>query len=185
MLAVTLLFMSAPLPAQVMVAAVVPVASPTGAGTRNLTFGVLTPISGTTQNVDVVAAVAPVSATVQSGEFRYDVAGTRGLDFNVSMPAQLTMSGATPLVVSSSGAQYGGYCVTAAASCTLTAFNPASGQNVRVCRSMFLIWCNPFAGGYPGGSILRVYVGGRLTLPPTARAGVYTGTVTLTIVQVF
>lgn len=185
MLAVTLLCMSLPASAQVMVAAVVPVASPAGSGTRNLTFGTVTPIPGTTQTIDVVADVAPVSGTVQSGEFSYNVAGTRGLDFSLSMPMQLTMPGATPLAVTSSGAQYGGYCVTATASCTLTSFNPGSGQNVRVCRSLLLIWCNPFAGGYPGGSVLRVYVGGSLSVPPIAHAGVYVGTVTLTIVQVF
>lgn len=184
LLALGLLLTAAPLAAQqIEITATVPVRSPTGAGVRNLTFGVLTPISGTTQNVNVVAAVNPVSATVQSGEFRYDVAGLRGVTFNVGVPAQLTATGAAPLNVSFSGTQYGGYCVSATATCTLTAFDPAAGTNIRVCQSTFLMFCNPFTP-YPGGSVMRVYVGGLLSVPPSARAGVYMGTVTLTIVQV-
>ena len=184
LLALGLLLTGVPLAAQqVEIAASVPVRSPTGAGVRNLTFGVVTPIFGSTQNVNVVAAVAPMSATVQSGEFRYDVAGLRGVTFTIGVPAELTASGAAPLPVSFNGNQYGGYCVNAAATCTLTSFNPAAGANIRVCRSTFFIWCNPFTP-YPGGSAMRVYVGGLLSVPPTARAGVYTGTITLTIVQV-
>lgn len=184
LLSLMLLLQAVPASAQqVDVTASVPTRSPTGSGTRNLTFGVLTPIAGTTQAINVVAAPAPVSATVQSGEFRYDVAGLRGVTFNVTVPAQLTGPGATPLNVSFDGNQYGGYCVSTTAACTLTGFNPAGGQNVRVCRNTFFIWCNPFTP-YDGGSIMRVYVGGNLSVPPTARAGIYTGTLTLTIVQV-
>lgn len=184
LLAIVLILTGAPVAAQqIEIAASVPVRSPTGAGVRNLTFGVLTPISGTTQNVSVVAAVAPVSGTVQSGEFRYDVAGLRGVTFTVGVPAQLTASGAAPLAVDFSGTQYGGYCVSRTAICTLTSFNPAAGSNIRVCRFVFFGSCNPFTP-YPGGSVMRVYIGGVLSVPPTARAGVYTGTVTLTIVQV-
>jgi hypothetical protein len=82
-----------------------------------------------------------------------------------------------------SGTQYGGYCVSRTAICTLTSFNPAAGSNIRVCRTVFFGSCNPITP-YPGGSVMRVYIGGVLSVPPTARAGVYTGTVTLTIVQV-
>lgn len=184
LLAIGLLLAGAPLAAQqIEIAASVPVRSPTGAGVRNLTFGVLTPISGTTQNVSVVAAVAPVSGTVQSGEFRYDVAGLRGVTFTLGVPAQLTAFGAAPLTVDFNGAQYGAYCASETATCTLTSFSPAAGSNIQVCRSTILVWCSPFTP-YPGGSVLRVYIGGMLSVPPTARAGVYTGTVTLTIVQV-
>jgi hypothetical protein len=183
-LALGLLIAGNPLAAQqVEVGANVPVRSPTGAGVRTLTFGMLTPLTGTTQTVNVVAAVAPVSGTVQSGEFRYNVAGLRGVTFTVSVPAELTASGASPLTVSFNGAQFGGYCVTSAASCTLTSFNPAAGANIRVCRVTLPSWCNPFTP-YAGGNQLRVYVGGLLSVPPTARAGVYSGTVTLSIVQV-
>ncbi|MEX1181791.1 MAG: hypothetical protein WEF86_01050 [Gemmatimonadota bacterium] len=183
-LSIPILIAAAPVAGQQLdVTAMVPVASPAGAGTRNLLFGVLTPVAGTTQMVDIVASPLPVSGTVQSGEFRYNVGGVRGLDFTVTMPSQLTAPGADPLTVTSNGNQYGGYCVSAAAMCALTGFNPASGQNVRVCRVTFFIWCSPFSA-FPGGTILRVYVGGLLLVPPDARGGVYTGTATLTIVQV-
>lgn len=184
-LALAMLLVGAPLAAQQLdVAANVPVRSPTGSGIRNLTYGVLTPITGTTQSIDVPAAVAPVSGTVQSGEFRYSVAGLRGVVFNVTTPTQLTAAGATPLTVTSNGAQYGAYCVSATAACALTNFNPAAAGNITVCRTTFFGFCIPFQA-YPAGTAMRVFVGGRLSVPPTARAGIYTGTVTLTIVQVY
>lgn len=186
-LSVLLLLLCAALPAaaqQVNIAATVPVASPTGGGVRNLTFGVVTPAGGSTQIVDVPAAVAPQTALVQSGEFRFNVAGARGIDFTVTVPTELTSAGAPPLLISFNGNQYGGYCVTTAASCTLTNFNPSLGQVLRVCRTMLFGFCIPI-GTWPSGNTLRVYVGGRLSVPPSARAGVYTGTVTMTIIQVF
>lgn len=180
-----LLCAAAPVAAQhIDVTASVPVRSPTGAGTRNLTFGVLTPVTGSTQTIDVPAAVAPVSSTVQAGEFRYDVNGLRGVVYNITTPTQLTAPGADPLVVTSNGAQYGAYCITASAACSLTNFNPAAGGNITVCRTTLFGFCIPLLS-WPGGTQMRVYVGGRLTVPPTARAGVYTGTVTMTIVQVY
>src|SRR5690606_23040728 len=138
-LSVLLLLHCAALPAaaqQVHRAATVPVAWPTGGGVRNLTFGVVTPAGGSTQIVDVPAAVAPQTALVQSGEFRFNVAGARGIDFTVTVPTELTSAGAPPLLISFNGNQYGGYCVTTAASCTLTNFNPSLGQVLRVCRTM-------------------------------------------------
>jgi hypothetical protein len=184
-LALVLLFVSIPLAAQqVDVAANVPVRSPTGAGMRNLTYGVLTPIAGTTQTIEVPAAVAPVNGTVQAGEFSYDVGGLRGVVYNVTTPTQLTAPGATPLAVTSNGAQYGAWCITTTAACTLTSFNPAAGGNVTVCRTTLFGFCFPWQA-WGGGTQMRVYVGGRLTVPPSARAGIYTGTITLTIVQVY
>ena len=169
---------------QVDVAATVPVRSPTGSGVRNLIFGEITPVAGATQTVDVPAAAAPSGATIQSGEFRYDLTAMRGMTFNVSMPAQLATTGATPLVLDSNGNQYGGYCVSRDATCTLTGFNPGAGQNITVCRTVVQGACHP-AAPYQSGTSIRVFVGGRLTVPPTARAGTYLGTVTLTIVQVY
>lgn len=184
-LAFGLLFVCLPLAAQhVEVAANVPVRSPTGAGMRNLMYGVLTPVAGTTQTIDVPAAVAPVSGTVQAGEFSYDVGGLRGVVYNLTTPTQLTAAGATPLAVTSNGAQYGAYCITTTAACALTSFNPAGGGNVTVCRTTLFGFCIPWQA-WSGGTQMRVYVGGRLTVPPSARAGVYTGTITLTIVQVY
>ena len=183
-LAFVLLFACTPLAAQhVDVTANVPERSPTGARTRNLRYGMLTPIAGTTQTVDVPAGVAPVSGTVQAGEFRYDVGGLRGVVYNVTTPTQLTAPDAAPLGVTSNGAQYGGYCITTTAACSLTGFNPSAGD-VTVCRTMIFGACFPWQA-WPGGTQMRVYVGGRLTVPPTARAGTYTGTITLTIVQVY
>jgi hypothetical protein len=186
LLAAAMLLTAVPLCAQqVTLAAVVPVASPTGAGTRNLTFGIVMPVPGATQNVDVTAAVAPVSATVQSGEFRYNVASTRGLDFVMTVPAVLIGVGSPPLGVTFDGMQYGGYCVTTGGACTLTSFNPASAANTRVCAQVIGSGsCHP-ARVFPLGSELAIYIGGHLSVPPSTRAGVYTGTVTLTIVQVY
>jgi len=169
---------------QVDVAASVPVRSPTGSGVRNLTFGEVTPLAGTTQTIDVPAAAAPQSATIQSGEFRYDLTATRGISFNVTMPTQLTAPGADPLVMTANGSQYGAYCVSNTAACSLTSFNPSAGQTITVCRTMIFGFCLPLLP-YPNGTNIRVFVGGRITVPATARAGIYTGTATLTIVQVY
>ncbi|HSK20778.1 MAG TPA: DUF4402 domain-containing protein [Longimicrobiales bacterium] len=186
LLAVALLVTASPLDAQqVNVAASVPVRSPTGAGVRNLTFGAITPLVGQTVDVDVVAAAAPQSGSIQAGEFRYDVAGVAGLDFSLTMPATLTSGSLPPLTLTSTGAQYGGWCVTSGGSgCVLTGFDPA-GASVRVCQQTRPnLTCHPNRF-FPPATELGVYVGGRLSVPSTARAGVYTGTVTLTIVQVY
>lgn len=183
--ALTFLSTAVPLAAQqVNLTASVPVRSPTGAGVRNLTFGSIAPLPGQTVNFDVVAAAAPVSASVQAGEFRYAIQGTAGLQFSMTMPATLTSGMLPPLTFAANGAQYGAYCVQTGASCTLTNFNPAAGA-VTACMST-----NP--GGncrrndtFPAGTELGVYIGGRISVPPTARAAVYTGTITLTIVNVY
>ena len=185
-LAVALLITASPLAAQqVNVAASVPVRSPTGAGVRNLAFGAVTPLIGQTVDVDVIAAAPPQSGSVYAGEFRYDVTGASGLDFSLSMPATLTSGSLPPLTLTSSGAQYGGWCVTSGgSSCVLTGFDPA-GATVRVCQQTRPnLTCHPNRF-FPPATELGVYVGGRLSVPSTARAGVYTGTVTLTIVQVY
>lgn len=183
LLTLGLLLLPWPLAAQqVEVSASVPLRSPSGAGTRDLSFGTMTPVAGTTQVVEVLAA-APVTADVHPGEFRYDVAGLRGVTFNVAVPANLTASGAVPLPVSFNGAQYGGYCVSTNAGCALTPFDPGAGADIRVCHVTLALWCSPMAP-FPAGSVMRILVGGRLSIPPSARAGEYTGTVTVTIVQV-
>ena len=186
LLAVALLVTASPLAAQqVNVAASVPVRSPTGAGVRNLAFGAVTPLVGQSVDIDVVAAASPQSGSVHAGEFRYDVSGASGLDFSLTMPATLT-SGALPaLTLTSAGVQYGGWCVTSGvSSCLLKGFDPA-GASVRVCQQTRPnLTCHPNRV-FPANTELGVYVGGRLTVPSTARAGVYTGTVTLTIVQVY
>lgn len=160
----------------------VPVRSPTGAGTRNLTFGEIVPLVAADQIVNVVAAAG--GGSVQSGEFRYNVGGVRGVVFNVAVPTELTMAGAPALAMTSNGTQYGAYCMATGPTCTLTNFNPATAGNITICRTTFFGFCVPWQA-YAAGTTMRVYVGGRLTVPPTARAGVYTGTVTLTIVQVY
>ena len=178
-----LLLPHSPLAAQqVEVSASVPLRSPSGAGTRNLSFGTMTPVAGTTQVVDVLAA-APVMADVPPGEFRYDVAGLRGVTFNVSVPAALSATGAVPLPVSFNGLQYGGYCVSTNAGCSLTPFDPGAGADIRACHVTLVVTCSPMAP-YPAGSVMRIYIGGRLSIPPSARAGEYAGVVTVTIVQV-
>jgi hypothetical protein len=183
---VLLLVAGAPLAAQqVAVAASVPLRSPTGAPVRDLTFGAVTPIGGMPQTVDVAAAVAAVNGTVQSGAFRYDVATLRGLDFTLTVPSHLTAAGAEALSVSFAGTQYGGYCVTTGSStCTLTGFDPSAAA-IRVCRKTVGSGnCHPNST-FPPDSDLTIYVGGLLTVPASARAGSYTATLTLAIVQVY
>lgn len=184
--AFALILAGAPLAGQQLsVSASVPVSSPLGAGVRDLTFGTVTPLAGQIVDVDVVAAVAPENGTVQSAEFRYGVSALRGLDFTVQVPAVLTSGSLPPLSVSSGGAQYGGYCVTTAGSaCVLTGFDPA-GPSVRVCRQTVGSGsCHPVQA-FPALSELSVYVGARLSVPASAAAATYTGTITLTIVQVY
>lgn len=170
---------------QLAVGAAVPVASPTGGGTRNLTFGTVTPLTGASAQVDVPAAVAPLGPSVQSGEFRFDVTSANGVDFQVTVPAALT-SGALPsLPVSFNGPQYGAYCVTEGGACALTGFDPTGPGLVRVCEQTRPNGtCHP-ARVFDPGTELAVYIGGRLTVPPSARAGIYTGVITFTIVQVY
>jgi hypothetical protein len=167
------------------ITATVELGSPTGSGVRDLSFGVITPAVAMPTLVDVPAAAAPVSGTVFAGEYRFSVSSTRGVDFALSLPAQLQAPGLTPLPLSFNGAQYGGWCVTAgAAVCTLTAFNPTVGT-VRVCNQTLGNGnCHPNRV-FTAGSELAVYVGGLLTVPPLARAGTYSATVTLSIVQVY
>jgi hypothetical protein len=175
------LFSSVPLAAQQLhLVANVPVRSPTGAGTRNLTFGTVTPIAGTTQLVTVAAAA------VQSGEFRFDLTSLRGLEFTLALPSALTGPAGSSLAVSFAGTQYGEYCVSSGgATCTATAFNPAAAAAIRMCaQTLGNGNCHPNRV-YAAGSDVAINVGGSLSVPPTARAGVYTATITLNIVQVY
>lgn len=171
---------------QVTVTAAVPLVSPAGAGVRDLAFGAATPVPGTTVEIDVPAAALPISASVHAGEFRYDVTSARGLDFSVAVPSSLAGPGSVLLPVTFAGSQYGGYCVTTAGSaCTLTPFDPSAGGTVRVCYQVVGgLNCHP-SRVFPPASELAVYIGGRLSVPPTALAGAYSATITLTIVQVY
>lgn len=165
--------------------AAVPVASPTGGGVRNLSFGSVTPVTGQTTVVSVPAQSAPPSGTVYSGEFRFSVAGNAGLQFSLSLPTQLTSTiGGLTLPVSFNGNTYGARCIQGTAgTCTTTNFNPTTGP-FRVCRVDFLgLFCWPTV--WPAGSQLRVFLGGQLSVPANQVAAVYTGTVTLTILQVY
>jgi hypothetical protein len=185
----TILLLSAAGPAaaqDVTVAANVPLASPSGVGFRDLSFGAVTPIAGQTVNVDVPAAVLPVTGSVHAGEFRYDVANARGLDFAVTVPAALAGPGVTTLPVAFAGTQYGGFCVTSGGSaCALTPFDPGSPSTVRVCfRTLGSGACHP-SQRFPAQSELFVYIGGSLSVPSNALAGAYSATVTVSIVQVY
>lgn len=164
--------------------AVVPIASPTGAGTRNLSFGAIMP-GAAAVNVTVPAAAAAQSATVHSGGFRFNVGSTRGLSFNMTTPTQL-VNGTASMPVSFSGAQFGAWCVTSNGSaCTTTAFDPATAASVNVCaQTLGNGSCHPNRV-FAASDQLSVYIGGLLTVPAGARAGTYTATVTLNITQVY
>lgn len=170
---------------QLSVSAVLPVQSPTGAGQRNLAFGSIVP-GAATVTVSVPAAAAPQSATVMSGEFRFGVATNRGMQFDLSLPAQLSAAGLTPLAVSYNGNQYGAWCVSGGGNtCTLTTFDPSSATSHRMCaQTLGNGNCHP-TKTWAAGSQLSVFIGGLLTVPPGARPGTYTATITLTITQVY
>jgi hypothetical protein len=167
--------------------AMVAVAAPTGNGIRNLTFGDITITPGATQNVSVPAAVNAQSATVASGEFLFDVSSTRGVDFQLSLPTTLNSGGtAAPLAISFNGAQYVAHCVTSGGSaCTLTTFNPAATPVITVCSAYKGNGDCKNNSVFGGGSELRLYLGGMITVPPTQAAATYTATVTLLITQVY
>ena len=101
-----------PLSAQAIVRAstFVPVASPTGIGVRNLSFGNITPTSGT-QTITIPAAVAPQSATTQAGQFDISVAGAAGVGLELTLPAVLTSTiGGLTIPVGFNGNQFGAHC---------------------------------------------------------------------------
>lgn len=170
----------------VSITANVPLAAPSGVAFRDLAFGAVTPIAGQTVNVDVPAAVLPMTGSVHAGEFRYDVTSTRGLDFTVTVPSSLSGPAATTLPVAFAGTQYGGFCVTSGGSgCALIPFDPGDPSAVRVCfRTLGSGICHPNQR-FPAQSDLSVYIGGRLSVPSTALAGSYNAMVTVTIVQVY
>lgn len=187
LLSIALLLAASPAASQqVAVSASVPLASPTGSGVRNLAFGAIVPLAGQTVQVDVPAAALPVSGSVHAGEFRYDVTSARGLDFSLTVPVALTGPGSIALPVTFAGTQYGAWCVTSGGSaCTPTAFDPSDPALMRVCyQTVGNGNCHPNRV-FPVGSELAVYVGGRLSVPQNARAGDYSATITLTIVQVY
>lgn len=161
--------------------ALLPVASPNVTGTRGLAFGVITP-GAADATVAIPAGPAPVSATVHSGEFLLDVGTNRGVAFELSMPAQLT-DGDRSLDVLSEGTQYGGWCLTGAAACDLAAFDPSAGSVLACARALGNGSCHPNRT-WPPGSRIGVYVGAQLVVPADARAGTFTGTITLTVTQV-
>lgn len=187
LLAISLLFAAMPAASQQLtVAASVPLTSPPGAGVRSLAFGAVTPVAGQTVAVDVPAAALPVSGSVHAGEFRYDVSNVRGLDFAIAVPSSLSGPGVPALPVTFAGTQYGGFCVTSGGSaCALTPFDPGDPSTVRICyRTVGSGNCHP-SQRFPLVSELAVYIGGRLSVPASARAADYTATITLTIVQVY
>jgi hypothetical protein len=172
--------------AQAMVAtAEVVIAPPVGNGTRNLSFGIITPTPGVSQVIDLPAVRNPITGTLYAGEFRFNVTGARGLDFRVAMPTQLTSGALTPLALGANGSQYGGWCVTANGSaCALANFNPTA-VFTRVCETYQANGTCRNNRFFSTGSELFVYIGGMLTVPSAAGAGIYTGTITISIVQVY
>lgn len=155
-----------------------PVASPTGSGTRNLGFGSITP-TGAPQTVIVTTAAAT------SGEYRFDVSSNRGVTFEMTVPTQLTSPGLTPLEVSFNDAAYGSWCVTSGTTaCIPTSFNPVAGAVTACAHRLGNGNCHQ-SRSWGAGSTLAVYVGGALAVPAVPLAGTYEATITLTITQVY
>ena len=176
-----------PLSAQAIVRATtfVPVASPTGIGVRNLSFGNITPTAGGTQTVNVPAAVAPQSTT-QAGQFDITVEGAAGVGFELTMPTVLTSTiGGLTLPVSFNGNQFGAHCVVNASTpCTLTAFDPGAGGTITVCARLVGSTCHrPTV--WMSNTRIHVYLGGSVDVAPSSAAATYVGVITLSIVQVY
>ena len=178
-----------PMPAraqqQIRVQATVLVTSPAGGGVRDLAFGSVTPLTGQSVVHEVPAAVAPQSGTVHAGEFGFEVAGHRGLDFTLTLPPVLTDALGRTLPIAFADARFGARCVqSATVTCAPVAFNPVAGP-FRACFQVVGNGnCHPNRV-WPPGTLLRVFVGGAVTVTPAQPAGAYGGTVTLTIVQVY
>ena len=177
-----------PLSAQAIVHAstFVPVASPTGIGVRNLSFGNIAPISGSTTTVTIPAAVAPQSGTRQSGQFDITAAGAAGVAFQLTLPPVLTSTiGGLTLPVSFNGNQFGAHCtVNATTPCTLTTFNPATVGTITVCARVVGSTCHrPTVWTSP--TLIHIYLGGSVSIAPATAAATYVGVVTLVITQVY
>lgn len=183
----TMIGCAAPLHAQqrVRIQASVPVASPAGGGVRDLAFGVVTGLPGQTVVHEVPAAVAPQSGTVHAGEFNFTVAGNRGLDFTLALPPVLTDALGRTLPISFADARFGLRCVqSATVACVPVAFNPVAGPFRACMQTVGSGNCHP-TRVWPPGTLLRIFVGGAVTVSPSQPAGAYRGTVTLTIAQVY
>ncbi len=170
------------------VSATLPIPAPTGSGVRNLDFGTISIVSGSTQTVDVPAAVNPQASGAVSGEFALSPVGAAGYQFQVGMPTQLTMGGAVPpLTFSANGPLYAATCwVDGTNTCatTWTTFNPVTQPTQLLCRRISGNHCQKGVVFGPG-SAAYIYVGGNLSVPPTAAAGIYSATITMTILQVY
>jgi hypothetical protein len=170
---------------QLTATAELPVAAPTGMGTRDLAFGAITLQPGQTTMLSVPAAVAPMSGSAHSGAYRFNVGNTRGVTFSVAPPTELTAPDAAPLALSYNSDLYGAFCVSAGTACTtLTNFNPATTPQQTVCMQMLGNGSCHQNRFFATGTELAVYIGGLVAVPAAQRAGVYTGVVTLTILQV-
>jgi spore coat protein U-like protein len=168
---------------QMTVSATIPLPAPTGGGVRNLSFGTIG-LTGTVQNVSVPPAIAPQSATVYSGEFEGTVGQMSGIHIQLSMPTQLSAGPGIPPLVFSAAGNYAGFCtIDGGTGCTaLTLFDPVLNPTQWICKNQLGNGNCQKSRSFGAGAVYRVYVGGQLTVPPTAAAATYNGIVTLTVV---
>ncbi len=172
----------------VWVSATLPVPPPTGNGLRNLDFGTISIASGLVTTVDVPAAVNPQAGGAVSGEFGLSPAGSAGYQFQVTMPTQLDQGGGVPpLAFTANGPLYGATCfVDGTDNCGTTwqTFNPVTQPTQLLCRKISGNHCQATKVFGPGAQAF-IYIGGQLVVPPTAAAGLYSATITMTILQVY
>lgn len=160
---------------RVTVTVLVPPIPATGVGVRDLEFGSVAP-GGTT----VVEAVP----TAASGHFRIDLGLVRGVEFMLSLPAALEpVSGSAPGLPLAFDGNFARAIVTEQGAVTdHGVWNPFMEPTRQVCKVVVGKVCKRNAY-FAAGSLLDVYVGGSLHVPPDQVAGRYSTDIQLTILR--
>ena len=145
-----------------------------GGGVRSIAFGTVPVGSTTTRLISTIAD----STAAGIGHINFTgVNGNRPVQFTFDFPAVLTHTTASTTMPISFNGNHGLHCFNRNSglhACTL--FNPSPGG-----ADPSVIVLTPPAA--PRNGILRVYLGGNVTPPVTAAAGLYQGTITLTMVR--
>jgi hypothetical protein len=138
-----------------------------GGGARNLAFGSLAPGS--------TADTGPGSeANASTAKWQFTgLQKNAGYEMTFTLPATLT-KGASVLTITWP-ANYGRWCSYRAADTCAggTAFTPSAGS--------FVVNATTAAGPGNNDRVLDVWIGGQLAVPGDARAGLYAGTLSMTI----
>lgn len=146
-----------------------------GAGVRPLSFGNV-PLGSTTSRT--IASAADSTATGVAHFNFTGVNGNRDVQLTFNFPAFLTHSGSGATMPITFNGSFGLHCFNRQSgvhACTL--FNPAPGG-----ANPSVIVINPPAP--PRNGIVRIYLGGAVTPGAGLSAGVYQGTISLTLARI-